>query len=286
MAASDIVVLDSNGEVSKVALTKDVVASPDEEEGPTQEKQTVVTPSGVMHVPFMTYSKESSSTSKTHSDSTLTGDHTRGLSPGTTDSTVESVEVLDEGEEGDPSSEEFLSFQPEVNIPPALDGATLLGLTTITPHDSSDTLSSSATPPVTRKAELKLLHTDASTSSQEKPKSTTPTSEKQFSEGSAPSQPKATSETSPELSSEGFSTADFYIDESLPSSMTDSPPYKKIQELQALLNDKISILDSKEKELVSSRGELDEVRYLPLCFVHSKRKRTRMMIISLIIDIA
>ena len=261
MAASDIVVLDSNGEVSKVALTKDVVASPDEEEGPAQhEKQTVITPSGVMHVPFMTYS---SSTSKTQSDTTVTSDHTRGLSPGTTDSTVESVEVLDEGEEGDLSSEEFLSFQPEVNIPPALDGATLLGLTTITPHDSFDTLSSGATPPVTRKAELKLLQADASTaSSQEKPKSTTPTSEKQFSEGSAPSQPKATSETSPELSSEGFSTADFYIDESLPSSMTDSPPYKKIQELQALLNDKISMLDSKEKELVSSRGELDEVRNL------------------------
>ncbi len=73
--------------------------------------------------------------------------------------------------------------------------------------------------------------------------------------------PKA--ETSPELSSEGFSTADFYIDESLPSSMTDSPPYKKIQELQALLNDKLALLDNKEKELVSSRTELDEVTRCP-----------------------
>ena len=104
MAASDIVVLDSNGEVSKVALTKDVVASPDEEEGPAEKpRQTVVTPSGVMHVPFMTYSKEGS-TSKSQSDTTITSG--RGLSPGATDSTVESVEVLEEGEE-DPSSEEF-----------------------------------------------------------------------------------------------------------------------------------------------------------------------------------
>ena len=259
MAASDIVVLDSNGEVSKVALTKDVVASPDEEEGPAEKpRQTVVTPSGVMHVPFMTYSKEGS-TSKSQSDTTITSG--RGLSPGATDSTVESVEVLEEGEE-DPSSEEFLSFQPEISIPPALDGATLLGLTAITPHDSSDTLSSGATPPVRRKAELKLLQADASSASQDKPaSSTTPTSEKHFSESSAPSHPKGASETSPELSSEGFSTADFYIDESMPSSMTDSPPYKKIQELQALLNDKISMLDSKEKELVSSRGELEEVAY-------------------------
>ena len=113
-----------------------------------------------------------------------------------------------------------------------------------------------------RKAELKLLQADASSASQDKPaSSTTPTSEKHFSESSAPSHPKGASETSPELSSEGFSTADFYIDESMPSSMTDSPPYKKIQELQALLNDKISMLDSKEKELVSSRGELEEVPY-------------------------
>lgn len=273
MAASDIVVLDSNGEVSKVALTKDVVASPDEEEGPTPQQQTtVVTPTGAMHVPFMTtYPKEAAGSPKAEGDITaMQGDHSRQLSPGTTGSTAESVEVLEEGEEGEPSSGEYLSFQAEVNMPPALDGNTLLGLTTITPQDSSDTLSSGATPPVSRKTELNTLQADSpapvtttiSTSPppSERP-STTPTSVSESGAIPLPQQhhQRPASETSPELSSEGFSTADFYIDESMPSSMTDSPPYKKIQELQSLLNDKISMLDNKEKELVSSRGELDEV---------------------------
>ena len=71
-------------------------------------------------------------------------------------------------------------------------------------------------------------------------------------------------DASSELSSEGFSTADFYIDESLPSSITagsvDSPSYRKIQELQAALSDRVGQLDSRERELASSRADLEEVR--------------------------
>ena len=52
-----------------------------------------------------------------------------------------------------------------------------------------------------------------------------------------------------EMNSEGFMSADFYIDESLPSSMTDSPSSKRLQELQMLLQEKSVMLDSRDKEI-------------------------------------
>ncbi len=96
MAASDIVVLDSNGEVSKVALTKDVVASPDEEEQPdSTASEHVVSPSGAMHVPFTFPASRDGSTAPGRTSSDPGGDPS-ALSPETTGSTVESVEVLEE----------------------------------------------------------------------------------------------------------------------------------------------------------------------------------------------
>lgn len=59
---------------------------------------------------------------------------------------------------------------------------------------------------------------------------------------------KSSTETSPDLeevNSDGFTTADFYIDESMPSSMTESPPTKKVHELQQLLHEKNVMLSSK-----------------------------------------
>ena len=52
-----------------------------------------------------------------------------------------------------------------------------------------------------------------------------------------------------ESNSDGFTSTEFYIDESLPSSITDSLPLKKLHELQILLQEKSTMLDSKETEI-------------------------------------
>ena len=73
---------------------------------------------------------------------------------------------------------------------------------------------------------------------------------------------KASPGTSEELddlaSSEGFATADFFIDESMPSSMTESSPSKKIAELQGVVQDNITILEAKDRELQGKTAELQE----------------------------
>ena len=77
-------------------------------------------------------------------------------------------------------------------------------------------------------------------------------------------QHKGTPDTSPsleEVNSEGFTTADFYIDESMPSSMTESPPTKKmVAELQMVLHEKSAQLDTKERELEQHRRTLEVAR--------------------------
>ena len=67
---------------------------------------------------------------------------------------------------------------------------------------------------------------------------------------------------SPELediSSDGFTTADFYIDESMPSSVTESPPLKKIQELQQVVSDKSTHIEVLEKEKAELKEKIKQV---------------------------
>ena len=74
---------------------------------------------------------------------------------------------------------------------------------------------------------------------------------------------KLASDSSPDLEevSEGFTTADFYIDESMPSSMTDSPPNKvskdTIMELQRHLHEKASVIETTQKELQQCQKKLN-----------------------------
>lgn len=67
--------------------------------------------------------------------------------------------------------------------------------------------------------------------------------------------------TSPDVddlaSSEGFTTADFFIDESMPSSMTESAPSKKVAELQLIVQEKTAVIEVKDKELQCKTVELD-----------------------------
>ncbi len=72
---------------------------------------------------------------------------------------------------------------------------------------------------------------------------------------------KSSPETSPdleEINSEGFTTADFFIDESMPSSMTESPPTRRVAELQQIIHDKMAILDNKDKEIEQQCNLLEE----------------------------
>lgn len=74
---------------------------------------------------------------------------------------------------------------------------------------------------------------------------------------------KTSNELSPETetNSDGFTTADFYIDESMPSSMTDSPPTKKlIAELQHSILMKNNLIESKDKDLEERTNEVKEVK--------------------------
>ena len=73
---------------------------------------------------------------------------------------------------------------------------------------------------------------------------------------------KSTPDTSPdpdEAASEGFTTADFYIDESMPSSLTESVG-RKLAELQQVIQDKTSQLEHKERELEEQRRSLDQLQ--------------------------
>ena len=68
--------------------------------------------------------------------------------------------------------------------------------------------------------------------------------------------------TSPEVEdpsvSEAFTTADFYIDESMPSSMTESAPTKKVAELQNLLSEKTRELECSCQEVLELQASLLE----------------------------
>ena len=71
---------------------------------------------------------------------------------------------------------------------------------------------------------------------------------------------KSSSEPSPdgeEINSEGFASADFYIDESMPSSMTESPPTKRlIAELQQSILAKNNLIESRDRDLEERTNEL------------------------------
>ena len=278
MAASDIVVLDRNGEVSQVTCTKNVMASPDDDLPPSgpagndlalpalaapiqgqqvQTDQQVQLMSGGQQVqtslvPFTTYTATDPGKQEQRGQGSASSDvHDGGDPSALTDPNMESVEVLEEEED---HSEEFLSFQGEVIVQPSIDIASLQGQAAVpVPFQEPEKSPRSPHSPGSRSPVVSVPTTQAQHSGAP---DTSPAHS---------SQPRTTSETSPdieEISSEGFSTADFYIDESMPSSMTESPPYKKIQELQALLNDRCALLENKEKQLTSSREELDEVRIL------------------------
>ncbi|ELU18827.1 hypothetical protein CAPTEDRAFT_226747 [Capitella teleta] len=59
---------------------------------------------------------------------------------------------------------------------------------------------------------------------------------------------------------EGFTTADFYIDESLPSSMTESARSRKLVELQQSVQEKAVALEFKEAELSEQKAAAEELK--------------------------
>ena len=63
-----------------------------------------------------------------------------------------------------------------------------------------------------------------------------------------------------ECSSGAFMTADFFIDESLPSSMAESAATKKVAELQMALQEKVLCLEAKEHELDEQRHLVDSMK--------------------------
>ena len=63
-----------------------------------------------------------------------------------------------------------------------------------------------------------------------------------------------------ECSSGAFMTADFFIDESLPSSMAESAATKKVAELQMALQEKVLCLEAKERELDEQRHLVDSMK--------------------------
>lgn len=73
----------------------------------------------------------------------------------------------------------------------------------------------------------------------------------------------ASMETSPEAddiqSGDTFMTADFYIDESMPSSMTELASSKKLAELQGILQDRTALLESREREISDGKRLIDEM---------------------------
>lgn len=170
------------------------------------------------------------------------------ISPAKSD-LVQSVEVLDEEEE-----EEFLSLQAE------MPGETM-------PADLVSGPGTATAQPVVV-VDTKLKNSTSGSSAEIVPRGGSTGSLRTM----ARSPPKAdrrerhksTPDTSPsleEVNSEGFTTADFYIDESMPSSMTESPPTKKmVAELQSVLQEKSAQLDAKERELEQQRKALDTVR--------------------------
>ena len=71
--------------------------------------------------------------------------------------------------------------------------------------------------------------------------------------------PSGTSPCMDEYASEGFTTADFYIDESMPSSMTESNT-RRVTELQQVIQEKSSLLEVRERELEEQRRTVDEMK--------------------------
>ena len=71
--------------------------------------------------------------------------------------------------------------------------------------------------------------------------------------------PSGTSPSMEEYASEGFTTADFYIDESMPSSMTESNT-RRVTELQQVIQEKSSLLEVRERELEEQRRAVDELK--------------------------
>ena len=63
-----------------------------------------------------------------------------------------------------------------------------------------------------------------------------------------------------ECSSGAFMTADFFIDESLPSSMAESAATKKVAELQMALQEKVLCLEARERELDEQRHLVDSMK--------------------------
>jgi len=68
----------------------------------------------------------------------------------------------------------------------------------------------------------------------------------------------ATSPYSDDYPSDGFTTADFYIDESMPSSLVDSST-KKVGELHQVIHDKSSLLEVRERELDEQRRTVEKL---------------------------
>lgn len=60
-------------------------------------------------------------------------------------------------------------------------------------------------------------------------------------------------------SNDAFMTADFYIDESMPSSMTECASNKKLAELQCVLQDRTTQLEQKEREVLDARRRIEDL---------------------------
>ena len=170
----------------------------------------------------------------------------------------QSVEVLEEEEE----EEEFLSLQAEV--PPDSAQAVVGGVGVVPPAVPPTTL-----PQPVVVVEPKLKNSTSGSSAELVPRGGSSGSLRTLAHSPTKQERRdahkqSTPETSPsleEVNSEGFTTADFYIDESMPSSMTESPPTKKmVAELQMVLHDKSAQLDAKERDLEQHRRTLEIAR--------------------------
>ena len=78
-------------------------------------------------------------------------------------------------------------------------------------------------------------------------------------EGARRKLPSAMAKSPPyaeDLTSDGFTTADFYIDESMPSSMTDSNS-RRVTELQQVISEKSALLEVRENELCEQRRRVE-----------------------------
>ena len=87
------------------------------------------------------------------------------------------------------------------------------------------------------------------------------TSHEEVSSKGGLSEKTALSNSTPDVeepSSQDFMTADFFIDESMPSSMTESPSNRRLLELQQSLQDKTSQVESLTRELDLCRTLLDK----------------------------